>query len=82
MDLASRVADLAVSAQTARTNGSHATAEQLDQQTKETIQDAHLRGEIADHVAFHREVSKKIIQRHAAKLHDILGLGTLLKGKL
>lgn len=81
-ELAGKIADLAVSAQSARTQGNNATADKLEQQTTDSILEAHMRGEITDPGAFHRQVSHKIIERHASKLSDVLGLGNLLRTKL
>ena len=81
-ELAGRIADLAVGSQAARTNGDNATADKLEQQTTDQILEAHMRGEITDPVAFHRQISHKIIERHASKLSDVLGLGKILRTKL
>ncbi len=80
-ELAGHIADLAVASQTARTQGANATADKLEQETTDHILEAHMRGEIADPVAFHRQVSHQIIERHAPRLSDALGLGTLLRNK-
>lgn len=78
-NLMDHIADLTVRAQLARTTGSTASADQIDEQIIETVQEARLRGDFESDSALRNGVSRSVTARYGQHLSELLELSKHIK---